>query len=84
MYTSTLIEIFKNFTPKEIKDFEDFAASPYYNKNKNVAALFKLVKSEYPDFSKGNLTKEKIYKKIYHSYFLTFNSSNFKKSLINI
>ncbi len=67
MYTSTLIEIFESFTPKEIKDFEDFVESPYYNKNKNVTALFNLIKSEYPDFSKGNLTKEKIYKKIYHS-----------------
>ncbi|MBX7044450.1 MAG: hypothetical protein K1X86_01320 [Ignavibacteria bacterium] len=67
MYSSTLIEIFKAFSPKEIKEFEDFAASPYYNKNKNVTALFNLIKEEYPDFTKGNLTKEKIYKKIYHS-----------------
>lgn len=65
MYSSTLLEIFKKFSPKEIKEFDDFAASPYYNKNKNVTALFNLIKTEYPDFTKGNLTKEKVYKKIY-------------------
>ncbi|MBS1493016.1 MAG: hypothetical protein JST55_05885 [Bacteroidetes bacterium] len=65
MYSSSLIDIFKNFTPKEIKDFEDFVASPYYNKNKNVTSLYNLIKTEYPDFNKGNLTKEKIFKKIY-------------------
>lgn len=65
MYTSNLLEIFKKFTPKEIKEFEDFVASPYYNKNKNVVLLFNLIKSEYPDFNKGNLTKEKTYRKIY-------------------
>lgn len=65
MYSSTLLEIFKKFSPKEIKEFEDFVASPYYNKNKNVITLFNLVKAEYPQFDKGNLTKEKVYKKIY-------------------
>jgi hypothetical protein len=65
MYNSNLLEIFKKYTSKEIKEFEDFVSSPYYNKNKNVISLFKLIKTEYPDFTKGNLTKEKIYKKIY-------------------
>lgn len=65
MYKSNLLEIFKKFSPKEIKEFEDFISSPYYNKNKNVVSLFSLIKTEYPDFTKGNLIKEKVYKKIY-------------------
>lgn len=65
MYSSSLIEIFKKFTPKEMKEFEEFVASPYYNKNKNVITLFDLLKTEYPDFSKGELTKEKAFKVIY-------------------
>ncbi len=67
MYNSNLLEIFKKFSPKEIKEFEDFVASPYYNKNKNVVSLFNVVKGEYPDFNKGNLTKEKVFKKVYGS-----------------
>jgi len=65
MYSSTLLDIFKSFSPKEIKDFEDFISSPYYNKNKNVIALYKLIKVEYPEFNKNTLAKESVYKKIY-------------------
>lgn len=66
MYSSSLIEIFKTFSTKELKEFEDFVASPYYNKNKNVVLLFNMIKAEYPDFNKNTLSKESIYNKIYH------------------
>ncbi len=65
MYSSNLLEIFKTLSAKEMKEFEEFVNSPYYNKNKNVVSLFSLIKTEYPEFNKGNLTKEKIFKKIY-------------------
>jgi len=65
MNSSTLIEIFKTFSSKEIREFEDFVSSPYYNKNKNVIILFKLIKNGYPDFKGEILTKEIAYRKIY-------------------
>ena len=65
MYTSNLLDIFKSFSPKEIKEFEEFVSSPYYNKNKNVIELFNILKNEYPKFDKDSLHKEVLYKKIY-------------------
>ncbi|CAN5458945.1 hypothetical protein BH10BAC5_BH10BAC5_10280 [soil metagenome] len=65
MYSSNLLEIFKTLSSKEMKEFEEFVESPYYNKNKNVISLFGLIKAEYPEFNKGNLIKEKIFSKIY-------------------
>jgi cytochrome c-type biogenesis protein CcmE len=65
MYTSNLLEIFKSFSQKEMKEFEEFVSSPYYNKNKNVIQLFNILKVEYPKFDKNSLHKEELYKKIY-------------------
>lgn len=65
MLKSNLIEAFKTFTPKEMKEFGEFVNSPYFNKNKNVKKLFDAIKKYYPELDSDKLDKEKIFEKIY-------------------
>jgi hypothetical protein len=50
MEKSKVIDIFRTFSPDELKRFRDFVHSPFHNKNKNVIRLFEILKKYYPDF----------------------------------
>jgi len=65
MLKSNLIEAFKTFTPKEMKEFGEFVNSPYFNKNKNVKKLYDIIKKYYPSLDSDKLDKEKVFEKIY-------------------
>ncbi|MEO8446754.1 MAG: hypothetical protein ABI528_04620 [bacterium] len=65
MNKSSLLEIIRTFTPKELIRFEDFVNSPYFNKNMNVTNLFAEIKKYAPEFNHENLEKEKVWKKIF-------------------
>jgi len=65
MLNSTLIEIFKTFEKTDLKRFEDFLKSPYFNKKTNVVALFNIIKTHFPDYKTENLKKETVWKKLY-------------------
>jgi len=62
---SGLIDAFKSFSPKEIKDFSEFVSSPYFNKNLNVVKLFEVIRKNYPAFDNEKMEKEKVFKKIF-------------------
>lgn len=49
----------------EWKEFERFAASPYFNKGRNYAVLLKLLRPFYPGFEDKKLTSEYIYRNLY-------------------
>ena len=55
----------KGLERKELVNFEKFISSSYFNSNSKVDKLFKILKKYYPDFDSPNLTKEKIYSKVY-------------------
>ncbi|MEO6695149.1 MAG: hypothetical protein ABIY50_08940 [Ignavibacteria bacterium] len=65
MLKSSLLEIIRTFTPKELIKFEDFVNSPYFNKNKNVLNLFNEIKKYAPEFKDENLDKELVWKKTF-------------------
>src|SRR5689334_19107460 len=65
MHNSNLIESFKTFTPQEIKEFSEFVASPFFNKNVNVIKLFEIIKKVYPELESPKLEKEAVYKKLF-------------------
>ncbi|HRA99029.1 MAG TPA: hypothetical protein PK294_01200 [Ignavibacteria bacterium] len=65
MHKSSLLEIIRTFTPKEIIKFEDFVNSPYFNKNKNVIKLFAEVIKYRPEFNNENLEKELVWNKLF-------------------
>lgn len=67
MYKSKPIVILRAFTPQEIKEFEKFIQSPFFNKNETLTLLYQLLKKEYPDFSGPGVERERLYFKLYQS-----------------
>lgn len=65
MKGSNVIEILKTFSKEEMKEFRDFVRSPYHNKRKAVEQLFELIQKHYPEFDSLNLSKEKIFQKLF-------------------
>ncbi len=65
MRTSKLLHIIKSLSLKELKRFETYLLSPFFNTNPLLVQLFGYIKDAYPDFEDANLIKEKVYPKIY-------------------
>ena len=64
IFSSKFIKIIRTFNVEELKDFEMWLNSPWANSNKALVPLLQKLKPYYPDFNKGKLTKEKLFKKI--------------------
>ena len=64
MKNSQLIKLLKTLSPKEIKRFNEFISSPYFNKNKNVIKLFGVIRKAYPDFKQEKIARENVFFKI--------------------
>ena len=65
MLNSSLLEILRTFNPDEIKKFEDFILSPYFNKKAGVIKLYSEIKKYFPDFKNENLKREIVWKKLF-------------------
>lgn len=65
MNETKLIQTLKTLTKDEIKLFEKFIASPYFNKGRNHLPFLNELKKFYPSFENENLTSEYIYAKLY-------------------
>ncbi|MEO8511962.1 MAG: hypothetical protein ABI543_00250 [Ignavibacteria bacterium] len=65
MNKSSLIESFRTFSQKEMKEFSEFVSSPFFNKNVNVIRLFELIRKNYPDFEPSKIEKEKVFAKLF-------------------
>ena len=61
---SRLITILRTFDRDELKRFDKFVQSPYFNTNPNVYALYKYLKKFAPDFS-SDIYKVPILNKVY-------------------
>ena len=65
MKTSKLFTILKTFTDDEMKRFEKFIISPYYNNGRNFKPIYSYLKKLHPDFPQKKLTDEAIFKKLF-------------------
>lgn len=65
MYKSKLILLLKTLNKKEIKKLGEFVNSPFYNKNKNIKALFAVLINFHPDYESKNIEIENIYKELF-------------------
>jgi hypothetical protein len=61
---SKLINILRTFSKSELKEFEKFIGSPYYNKGRNYLPLLTLINKFYPKFDDETLTHEYVYAKL--------------------
>ena len=64
MLKSSLLEILRTFSKEELKKFEDFVRSPYFNKKEKLVKLFLAIKKYAPEFADANLDKEKVWSDI--------------------
>jgi len=59
------VKILRTFSKKEMKSFEKYLSSPYFNTSEATLKLFKVINKFYPDFSGTGFTKEKLFAGVY-------------------
>jgi hypothetical protein len=64
MKGTKLIDVFFSFSNKELKEFDQFVRSPYFNRREEVIRLFNYL-VENKDFSADSLTKERAWKYVF-------------------
>jgi hypothetical protein len=64
-YTENLLQVLKKLSPREIKEFELFLMSPYFNTRGLLAKLFLIIKKYYPAFDMAVYSKEKVFEELY-------------------
>lgn len=92
MLKSNLIQILSKLSSEEIKKFEKFLLSPYFNNNEKVVDLFHHLKKYYPKFDSLQISKENIYRKLYKDdkvvlgtmYYLTSELESLLEKFISI
>ncbi|HEY3251596.1 MAG TPA: hypothetical protein VGK25_10810 [Ignavibacteria bacterium] len=65
MILKRLVEILKTFDKAELKKFERFVRSDYFNTNVSVLKLIKGLKKFYPNFDNHSINKEKLFTFVY-------------------
>lgn len=65
MVNKNLIRLLKSFTKAEFSEFEKFAASPYFARDRNVIPLLRYLKKLYPEYPEEKINLEFIHKKIF-------------------
>ena len=64
MHNSSLVEIVKSFSTSDIKKFDEFLNSPFFNRKPTVIKLWDYLKSFHPDYSSPELLKKNVYERI--------------------
>lgn len=64
MQSSSLIEILRTFTESDLKRFDDFITSPFFNRKPTVIKLWNVIKKHAPDFNAEVLSRKYVYESI--------------------
>lgn len=62
---NNLIILLKTFADSELKEFEKFVMSPFFNKGRNYIPFLNIIKKFRPDFDSVKFTKVEVYKMLY-------------------
>ena len=65
MNNSSLLQLLKKFDKQQLKDFNNFVKSPFFNSNKALISLYEYIRKQYPQFEPAKLEKQFISKKIF-------------------
>jgi hypothetical protein len=79
MHNTKLIRVLRTFTKDEWHEYEKIAASPYFNRGRNLTPFVKELRKFYPDFSSPKLTRQYLYAKVYKGK--SYNDNTMKKML---
>ena len=65
MNNSGLLQLLKKFDKQQLKDFNNFVKSPFFNSNKALISLYEYIRKQYPQFEPAKLEKQYISRKIF-------------------
>ena len=65
MENSKLIALLKTFSTQELREFKDFVASPYFNKNQELVLCYEYLKKIAPKFQSKKITRQVVYKNLF-------------------
>ncbi|HFA47420.1 MAG TPA: hypothetical protein ENJ95_00225 [Bacteroidetes bacterium] len=65
MTNNTLIKTLSRLDKKKLTRFREFAASPYFNKHKEVIALITYLSTVYPNFTEKKCSRHFIFKQVF-------------------
>lgn len=65
MKKSKLITFLKTFSKEELQEFEDFVASPFFNKRKDLINFYHYLKRCAPEFCDEHLEKEQVFAQVF-------------------
>lgn len=65
MKNSILVYFLESFSSNEIKEFDDFIRSPFFNKNESVVRLYNYLRKYHPEFPGDKISKELVYSKLF-------------------
>jgi len=65
MIKSNAILILKTFSETEVKLFEEFLNSPFFNKNTKVIELYKVLIKYHPEYKDEKITSKNLFKELY-------------------
>src|SRR5688572_9394516 len=65
MNNSSLLLLLKKFDKQQLKDFNNFLKSPFFNTNKALVSLFEYIRKQSPEYKPDKLEKKYINKKIF-------------------
>lgn len=65
MIHSTLLTLLKKFDKQQLKDFNNFVRSPFFNTNNALVKLYEYIRKQYPEYQPEKLEKEYVFKKLF-------------------
>ena len=65
MINSKLIQLIRTFDKAELRAFQDFVTSPYYNKNQDLVRFYSYLKKCAPNFLEKKIRRQKVYQSIF-------------------
>lgn len=65
MFQNKSIIILKTFTAQEMRQMDEFVASPFFNKNPAVLDLFRLLRDCYPDFDAPVIERRRLHEALF-------------------
>lgn len=60
-------DLLRSLSVDEFRRFGDFVRSPYFNKSKNIVAVYEHIFPFYPDFNNSGISKFVLYEKLFKS-----------------
>ena len=65
MDNSKLIALLRTFSTQELREFKDFIASPFFNKNRDLLLFYSKLRKLAPDFPADKTEKEVFFKTVF-------------------